>query len=95
MSPTSSRPFLRLAIAGALVAALGLAGCGRKGPLDPPPSAASSEATEPAPRSGLASPVMVSPLGGSRSSSSEEIGPDGRPVPKGPKKQLPIDVLLN
>ena len=30
---------LRLALAGALVAALGLAACGRKGPLDPPPGA--------------------------------------------------------
>jgi predicted small lipoprotein YifL len=34
------RPLARLALAGALVAALGLAGCGRKGPLDPPPGAA-------------------------------------------------------
>lgn len=30
----------RIALIGALVAALGLAGCGRKGGLDPPPSAA-------------------------------------------------------
>src|SRR3972149_10996237 len=34
-----ARPFLRLALAGALVASLGLAACGRKGPLDPPPGA--------------------------------------------------------
>jgi predicted small lipoprotein YifL len=30
----------RLGLAAALVAALALAGCGRKGPLDPPPGAA-------------------------------------------------------
>ena len=33
----------RIAAIGALVAALGLAGCGRKGGLDPPPGAAVAE----------------------------------------------------
>ena len=32
------RPFLRLALAGALGLTLALAGCGRKGGLDPPPA---------------------------------------------------------
>jgi predicted small lipoprotein YifL len=32
--------FVRIAAVGALVAALGLAGCGRKSGLDPPPVAA-------------------------------------------------------
>jgi len=36
----SSRRLARIATIGALVAALGLAGCGRKAGLDPPPSAA-------------------------------------------------------
>src|SRR6185437_13783531 len=31
-------PFLRLALIGTFVASLGLAACGRKGPLDPPPA---------------------------------------------------------
>ena len=31
--------FARIALLGALLAALGLGGCGRKGALDPPPSA--------------------------------------------------------
>jgi predicted small lipoprotein YifL len=35
---SSSRSLLRIAALGALAAALGLAGCGRKGGLDPPPS---------------------------------------------------------
>jgi predicted small lipoprotein YifL len=35
----------RIATIGALVAALGLAGCGRKGGLDPPPGAAAIDQT--------------------------------------------------
>ena len=36
----ASRRLARIAAIGALVASLGLAGCGRKAGLDPPPSAA-------------------------------------------------------
>jgi predicted small lipoprotein YifL len=36
----------RLAVLGALVLALGLAGCGRKGALDPPPGAAAPAETQ-------------------------------------------------
>jgi predicted small lipoprotein YifL len=36
--PEPHRLLPRLAIFAALVAALALAGCGRKGPLDPPPA---------------------------------------------------------
>ena len=39
MNPICHRPLLRLALIGALAASLGLAACGRKGPLDPPPGA--------------------------------------------------------
>jgi len=39
LSRFCDRPFLRLAVIGAFVAALGLAACGRKGALDPPPGA--------------------------------------------------------
>ena len=38
MSRFCDLPFLRLALIGAFVASLGLAACGRKGPLDPPPA---------------------------------------------------------
>ena len=37
MSSMSDPRLVRIAVIGALVAALGLAGCGRKGGLDPPP----------------------------------------------------------
>ena len=36
------RPFLRIALIGALIASAGLSACGRKGPLDPPPGASYS-----------------------------------------------------
>jgi len=35
-----NRCLARIAVIGALVATLGVAGCGRKGGLDPPPAAA-------------------------------------------------------
>jgi predicted small lipoprotein YifL len=35
----SDRSLVRLATIAALIGALGLAGCGRKGPLEPPPAA--------------------------------------------------------
>jgi predicted small lipoprotein YifL len=39
LSQFCDRLCLRLALIGALAASLGLAACGRKGPLDPPPGA--------------------------------------------------------
>ncbi len=41
----SDQRLARIAVIGALVAALGLAGCGRKGGLDPPPEASAAPAT--------------------------------------------------
>ena len=40
------RLFFRLALIGALAVSFGLAACGRKGPLDPPPSAVSATGKE-------------------------------------------------
>src|SRR6476646_4572715 len=42
----TDRSALRLAAFAALAAALALGGCGRKGPLDPPPSAAIAPAPD-------------------------------------------------
>jgi predicted small lipoprotein YifL len=36
----------RLALAGVLITALALGACGRKGPLEPPPSAAAAQSGE-------------------------------------------------
>jgi predicted small lipoprotein YifL len=85
-----SRRRLRLAFAvlGALAAALSLAGCGRKGPLDPPPAAAPPPPQAAAPAAGVSA--------GAGTTSSQAFDSNGQPVaPKGPKKHLPIDWLLN
>jgi predicted small lipoprotein YifL len=80
LSSWSDRRLVRIAVIGALAAALGLAGCGRKGGLDPPPGASVVDQGAPgAPPPG--------PAG---------IGPDGRPLaPPPPKRTTPIDWLLN
>jgi hypothetical protein len=49
-------------LAGALVAALALAGCGRKGGLDPPPMAAAGDAQAPPPGATAASPSDGRPV---------------------------------
>ena len=89
-----ARPFLRLALIGALAASLGLAACGRKGPLDPPPGA--TLAGEPQADTNPMSNPIVAPIGGQVRDGNPGVGPDGKPMaPKGPKKQIPLDVLLN
>ncbi len=82
MNPICHRPLLRLALIGALAASLGLAACGRKGPLDPPPGASlAGDQSVPAGDVKYGPPV---------------IGPDGKPIaPAGPNKRIPLDVLLN
>jgi predicted small lipoprotein YifL len=88
------RPFLRLALSAALAASLGLAACGRKGPLDPPPGAPLSGEAQPSSTGLMATPVM--PIGGQAKDAEAGVGTDGRPVAaKGVKKQIPLDVLLN
>jgi predicted small lipoprotein YifL len=72
-----------MAMIGALIAALGLAACGRKSGLDLPPSAA----TEP-------TPATAAAAGDPRQASA--IGPDGKPVaPRtGPKTPTILDWLV-
>lgn len=76
MSRCCDRPVVRLALLAALAGALGLAGCGRKGPLDPPPAASLSGGR------GSGTPVAID------SSGRVHAAP-------GPKKHIPLDVLLN
>jgi predicted small lipoprotein YifL len=85
----SERAFLRLALVGALAASLGLAACGRKGPLDPPPSAEAPAVEQP--RQSALNPIAVQPLGGGGSGG----GGNMLETPAGPKKRIFLDSLLN
>ena len=60
MSSMSDPRLVRIAVIGALVAALGLAGCGRKGGLDPPPATAA--AADPSVAPGAAPPASPDAL---------------------------------
>jgi predicted small lipoprotein YifL len=88
------RPFLRLTLMAALAASLGLAACGRKGPLDPPPSASLAGEQQTGTSNPLSSPI-ASPIGGQAKDDNTVMGPNGLPMAKGQKKQIPLDVLLN
>jgi predicted small lipoprotein YifL len=95
LSRFDARPFLRLALTAALAASLGLAACGRKGPLDPPPGASLAGEAQPNNPS-LMSPVGAAPASSQATDNSLGVGPNGQPLaPKGEKKSIPLDVLLN
>ena len=82
MNLNCDRLLLRSALIGLLALSLGLAACGRKGPLDPPPGA-SLAGSQPRPA-------------GAPGYGSQPIGPDGKPLaPAGVNKSIPLDVLLN
>ena len=83
MTP-STRAFHRLAVIGALVAALGMAACGRKGTLDPPPAAV----IEP----DLNAPAVIEP---DLDMPAARTRRGLVPTPRGPDKRLPIDFLLD
>jgi predicted small lipoprotein YifL len=76
--------FFRLALIGALAASLGLAACGRKGPLDPPPSAVPT-----AGKQAPANPAIRSPFEKSSDGSDNNAGPQV------PDKPFVLDPLLN
>lgn len=83
----------RFSVAAAFVAALALAGCGRAGPLEPPPGPA---APTPTASSHLRSPDG-SPAPGSPEDTAAKTGFDseGNPVAApGPKKPFILDPLL-
>ncbi|MGC1466086.1 MAG: lipoprotein [Pseudolabrys sp.] len=91
------RPFTALAVLGTLVAALTLAGCGRKGPLDPPPSAAAPVQPEAPTSGGLLSPMGPAAASGTRSDDHRAgVTSDGQAVaPRGQNKRIPLDALLD
>jgi predicted small lipoprotein YifL len=83
----SKQNWARVAAVGALVAALGLSACGRKGPLDPPPSAAAHSA----PGAADGSPQLESP------GRQPGVGSDGKavaPPPTGQNRPFILDWLV-
>ena len=84
MSHFPDRLFFRLALIGALAAAFGLAGCGRKGPLDPPPSAVSATGKQEPANTSLISSPFEKPADKTQSSAG-----------KTPDKSFLLDPLLN
>jgi predicted small lipoprotein YifL len=95
-SVTRPQPASKIAFAaiGALIMALPLAACGRKGPLDPPPGGYAFEQgtiRTPVSKKGAAQPA-------SEPAKKDEptYDADGNPIaPSGTKKRLPGDWLLD
>lgn len=79
MSSSSGLCLARIVVIGALVAALGVAGCGRKAGLDPPPGATAAETSPSRPD--------LEPAIGPDGKVIE--------TPQGPKRSTFIDWLLN
>ena len=90
MNRFCDRPFLRLALIGVAVASLTLAGCGRKGPLDPPPGASLASEPQPDAAPSGASGPLVAPIGQPR----DNTGNQPRAT-AGPNKRIFLDNLLN
>ena len=89
MSSFHDRPLSRLALIGVAVAALTLAGCGRKGPLDPPPGASMAPAQTPVDNAAV--PPTNEPLFSSQP--RENALPQAKPVD--PNKKFFLDSILN
>jgi predicted small lipoprotein YifL len=79
VSRLSTRSLLRTAAIGALVVALGLAGCGRKGGLDPPPG---GTYLAPTPAAEPNQEAAVAPDGKS-------------PAPKTQRERIFLDLLID
>ena len=87
--PRPQRLLMPVATIGAIALALAVSGCGRKGPLDPPPGGYQIER-------GIGR-TAVTPRGEVRPQSKPpEYDEDGRPIaPEGSRKKLPGDWLIN
>jgi predicted small lipoprotein YifL len=98
MVPSTREPILirsiclSPAVIGALVAALALTGCGRKGPLELPPGAAASQPAKPASTGFGLGPATTQEA----PPTPAAFDAQGRPVApaSGPKKRLPMDWLI-
>ena len=84
---------LAVATIGALAAALALAGCGRKGALDPPPGGYVLPSSGMTPVTGRGLP-QEQPQ--DQPQDQPRYGEDGRPIaPSGPERRIPADWLID
>lgn len=96
MSSFRASPLLRLAMIGALAVTLGLAGCGRKGPLDPPPGASLTGEPQANMPELMSNNHGAAPIGGQAQDGNPGVDANGQPIaPKGPDKHFVLDSLLN
>ncbi len=82
----------RIALAAVLTGVLGLAACGRKGPLDPPPSAGLTPTTAYTPRPGLGEEHYGTPPGTPTTPPLPAAAPAPSPEPQ--QKTFFLDFLL-
>ena len=83
----------RLALAAVMMAALGLAACGRKGPLEPPPAAALADPQPTAARPSLGEDNdAAAPSGEPAPRRAQASAPPAASPP--PKKSFFLDFLL-
>ena len=84
-----------MALVAAMTAALGLAACGRKGPLDPPPSAALPTPPAYAPRPSLGEENLgPAPPPAAVRTSAVAAAPPAPAAPPPPPKTFFLDFLL-
>lgn len=84
--------FTHIAVIGALATAFVLVGCGRKGPLDPPPGAMAPQGQPAASKSQRG----LNPLAAREAPAAPAaFDAEGRPIaPRGVKRNLPMDWLI-
>jgi predicted small lipoprotein YifL len=86
----------RLATLAALIVALGLGACGRKGPLDAPPGAVADPTSAPTASNTSLQPQPQTQEERSLFGDPNRSSPATAPVaPKGQKRRIPLDVLLD
>ncbi len=94
---TRIRPLFRAAIVFAV--ALSLIGCGRRGPLEPPPGAADANAPASAPDASLPKNTEIAPVDAASVAPSPGQAAAANPAPASSattpvKKSFPLDPLL-
>lgn len=82
-------------MAAGLAATLALAGCGREGPLDPPPSAIAPQPAMAAPPAPASTDPNAPPVVSQNAAMKNGFDAKGNPVAtQSPRKDFPLDFLL-